>query len=121
MVVRVVVVVVVEVVMVEVVVRAWLVSSTTRSVRGYEYEFVVGTHMRRLDPQTVNQCDAFPDLNYANYLCDTDYSKGKNGCAPNRRYMGGKDWNAQPGAMVIEWTGEFVKVVTIPSRMPCRA
>ncbi len=77
----------------------------------------------RLDPTLVNQCDAFPDLNSMNYLCDTDYDElePNTGCAPNRRYMGGDDWNAQPGAMVIEWTGEFIKVVTMPSHMPSRA
>jgi len=73
-----------------------------------------------LDAKEVNRFGPMPDLNQMDYDCLTDYSKGKLGCAPNKRpRLSGADMSRLGGVMAVESTPTYVKIFHIPeSHLP---
>lgn len=81
-----------------------------------EFSFHVGAANKcTLDPALVQKYGRMPDVNKMSYNCVTDYSKGLNGCAPNKvPQVSGEQLSKSGGVMAIEISTEQIKVFHIP-------
>jgi len=69
----------------------------------------------KLDAALMDKYPEMPDLNGADYDCETDYLHGKRGCAPNRLpVVKGDFFNEKRGVIAVEKTPEYAKVFHIP-------
>jgi len=70
----------------------------------------------KLSKEDVNKCGTMSDDNGMGYNCDTNYTSGELGCAPNydKGTRTGESWNEGPGVFAVEWTEELIRIFQIP-------